>query len=509
MGTSIAIDRELICPNYINGQWVASRSGRTLERRNPADLGELIGYAPLSTREEAGEAIAAAERALPAWRKEPAPSRGRILAKAARLLEERKEELARLLTREEGKTLSESRGEMTRAINTVEFISGEARRLKGETLPSELPRNIAYTVRQPLGVVGLITPWNFPFAVPLWKLAPALVCGNTVVWKPSELTPFCSRAVTSVLAEAGLPAGVLNVVHGLGEEVGDEIVDHPSVAAISFTGSNAVGAAINLKAARHIKKVQLEMGGKNPVVVLDDADLDLAATCTVMGAFGSAGERCTATSRAVVMESVADHFAELVAGRAAKLRPGNPLDPETTIGPLVSREQFDKVLGYLELGKREARLVCGGESLKGQLEAAPGGSHDGGDGYFIQPTVFDHVAAGSRLAQEEIFGPVLSIVRVRDFEEAIAAANSVRYGLTASIFTSDANRIFQAADRLECGMVHVNSPTVGGEAHVPFGGIKGTGLGERESGSTAIDFYSEIKVVYVDYTGRKREGNLY
>ena len=501
MGTTeVALDRELICPNFINGEWKASNSGRTLERRNPADLEELIGYAPLSTREEIREAVGAAERAFPAWRQHPAPARGRILLKAARLLEEQKEDLARLLTREEGKTLAESRGELARAINTVEFIAGEARRLKGETLPSELPHNFAYTVRQPLGVVGLITPWNFPFAVPLWKLAPALVCGNTVVWKPSELTPFCSRRITEVLAEAGLPAGVLNVISGLGEEVGDELVDDPGVGAISFTGSNLVGTAINAKAARRLKKVQLEMGGKNPVVVLEDADLDLAATSTVQGAFGSAGERCTATSRVVVMDSVADRFVDKVASQASKLTVGNPLDPDTRVGPLVGKEQFEKVLKYLELGKREARLACGGHSIQ---------SANGARGYFVQPTVFDGVQAGSRLAQEEIFGPVLAVIRVRDFEESIAAANSVRYGLTASIFTSDANRVFQAADRLECGMVHINSPTVGGEAHVPFGGVKGTGYGERECGSSAIDFYSEIKVVYVDFAGRRREGNLY
>jgi aldehyde dehydrogenase (NAD+) len=496
----IAPNRELVCPNYVDGQWRASSSGRTIERRNPADLQELIGYTPLSTRAEVREAVAAAERAFPTWRQHPAPARGHILLKAARLLEEQKEDLACLLTREEGKTLAESRGELARTINTVEFIAGEARRLKGETLPSELPHNFAYTVRQPLGVVGIITPWNFPFAVPLWKLAPALVCGNTVVWKPSELTPFCSRRVTEILAEAGLPAGVLNMVSGLGEEAGDELVEHPGVAALSFTGSNAVGAAINAQAARRLKKVQLEMGGKNPVVVLEDADLDLAATSTVLGAFGSAGERCTATSRVVVVDSVADQFVELVAGQASLLIVGNPLEPDTRVGPLVGKEQFEKVLKYLELGKREAKLVRGGEAVQGQ---------NGSGGYFIQPTLFDHVQAGSRLAQEEIFGPVLSVIRVRDFEESIAAANSVRYGLTASIFTSDANRVFQAADRLECGMVHINSPTVGGEAHVPFGGVKGTGFGERECGSTAIDFFSEIKVVYVDFTGRKREGNLY
>jgi acyl-CoA reductase-like NAD-dependent aldehyde dehydrogenase len=495
-----AVATQTVCANYIDGAWVASRSGRTLERRNPADLRDLIGYAPLSTRSEVQEAIRSAQRAFPAWRSEPAPRRGRILAQAARGLEEQREDVARLVSREEGKTLAEARGELGRAINVLEYTAGEARRLKGETLPSELPSNFAYTFRQPLGVVGLITPWNFPVAVPVWKLAPALVCGNTVVWKPSELTPFSSRRVTEILVEAGLPAGVVNMVNGRGEEAGDELVENPAVVALSFTGSNAVGAAINAKAARQLKKVQLEMGGKNPVVVLEDADLELATENTVTGAFGSAGERCTATSRVIVMEQVADRFVDMVRDRASKLRMGNPLEPETQVAPLVGREQFEKVLGYLEIGKREATLVCGGEPVPAVGEA---------QGFFVQPTIFDHVPANSRLAQEEIFGPVLAIIRVCSFEEAMAAANAVRYGLTASIFTSDANRIFRAAERLECGMVHVNSPTVGGEAHVPFGGVKGTGFGQRECGSSAIEFYSELKVVYVDYTGRKREGNLY
>ncbi len=498
--SEIALPTAAVCPNFINGAWVESRSGRTLERRNPADLSDLVGYAPLSTRAEVQDAIESAQRAFPAWRAEPAPRRGRILANAARRLEEQKEDVARLISREEGKTLAEARGELGRAINILEYTAGEARRLKGETLPSELPSNFVYTFRQPLGVVGLITPWNFPVAVPIWKLAPALVCGNTVVWKPSELTPFCSRRITEILVESGLPAGVLNMVNGLGEEAGDELVEHPAVVALSFTGSNAVGAAINAKAARQLKKVQLEMGGKNPVVVLDDADLELAAENTVTGAFGSAGERCTATSRVIVMEAVADRFVELVAARVSQFRMGSPLDPGTQVVPLVGREQFEKVLGYLEIGKREATLVCGGE---------PAPAVNGAKGFFVRPTIFDRVPANSRIAQEEIFGPVLAVIRVRDFEEAMGAANSVRYGLTASIFTADANRIFQAAERLECGMVHINSPTVGGEAHVPFGGVKGTGFGQRECGSAAIDFYSELKVVYVDYTGRKREGNLY
>jgi len=498
--TETAPAAAIVCPNFINGVWVETRSGRRLERRNPADLSDLVGHAPLSTRGEVQEAIQSAQRAFPAWRSEPPPRRGRILANAARRLEEQREDVARLVCREEGKTLAEARGEVSRAINMLEYTAGEARRLKGETLPSELPSNFVYTFRQPLGVVGLITPWNFPVAVPVWKLAPALVCGNTVVWKPSELTPFSSRRVTEILVEAGLPAGVLNMVNGLGEETGDELVENPAVVALSFTGSNAVGAAINARAARQLKKVQLEMGGKNPVVVLEDADLELAADNTVTGAFGSAGERCTATSRVIVVEQVADQFVEMVSSRASKLRMGNPLEPETQVAPLVGREQFEKVIGYLEIGKREATLVCGGEPVPVVGEAR---------GLFVRPTVFDRVPADSRLAQEEIFGPVLAIVRVRGFDEAMAAANSVRYGLTASIFTGDANRVFQAAERLECGMVHVNSPTIGGEAHVPFGGVKSTGFGQRECGSSAIEFYSELKVVYVDYTGRKREGNLY
>ncbi|HMD97638.1 MAG TPA: aldehyde dehydrogenase family protein [Terriglobia bacterium] len=500
MATATPVSEATICPNYVGGKWVESRSARKVERRNPANLRDLIGYTPVSTREEMREAIAAAERAYPGWRDTPAPKRGKILLQAARLLEERKDEVARLLTREEGKTVAESLGELTRTINIVEYISGEARRLGGETLPSELPKNFAYTIRQPLGVVGLITPWNFPVAVPVWKIAPALVCGNTVVWKPAGLTPFVSRRVVEIFAAAGVPAGVLNLVQGSGAEVGDELVEHPAVRAISFTGSNEVGQGINAKAARQLKKVQLEMGGKNPVVVLEDADLELAADNIISGAFGSTGQRCTATSRLVVVESVADALVGLLVERARKLKVGDGAEPDTFVGPSVDASQCEKVEEYLEIGKSEARLSFGGERLHG-------GSYD--HGYFIAPTIFDHVPVTARLAQEEIFGPVLSVTRVKDFEEAIDAANNVRYGLTASVFTRDANRVFQAADRLEVGMVHVNSPTVGGEAHVPFGGIKATGFGEREVGSTAIDFYSELKVVYVDYTGRKREGKLY
>ena len=496
MATPTQVGQQTICPNYVNGEWVQSQSGRTAERRNPANHDDLIGYAPLSSRQEMREAIEAAEHALAAWRETPAPARGKIVMRAARLLEEQKDDVARLLTREEGKTVAESLGEILRSINIMEFTAGEARRLTGETMPSELPRNFAYTVRQPLGVVGLITPWNFPVAIPVWKISPALVCGNTVVWKPAGLTPFISRRIMEIFAAAGLPAGVLNMVHGRGSEAGEELVEHPAVRAISFTGSCEVGGGIYAKAARQMKKVQCEMGGKNPVVVLADADLELAADNTVPGAFGSTGQRCTATSRVIVEESVADRFVAMLAERTGRLKVGNGAEAGISIGPSVDEAQYKKVLEYIEVGKGEAALVCGGA-------AAPG------HGYFIAPTIFDHVAQNARIAQEEIFGPVLVVIRVKDFDEAIAAANNVPFGLTASIFSTDSNRVFQAVERLECGMVHVNSPTVGGEAHVPFGGTKATGIGERETGSSAIEFYSELKVVYVDYTGRKREGKLY
>ena len=500
MATVTQVQKEAICPNYVNGQWVQSSSGRSLERRNPASRNDLLGHVPLSTREEIRQAIEAARRAFPAWRDTPAPVRGKHIMRVARLLEEQQEEVARLLTREEGKTLGESKGEIQRTVNILEYTAGESQRLTGETLPSQLPRNFTYTLRQPLGVVGLITPWNFPVAVPLWKIAPALVCGNTVVWKPSELTPFTSRRLVEIFAQARLPAGVLNMVNGAGEEVGDELVEHPSVRALSFTGSCEVGSLIYAKGARQMKKVQCEMGGKNPVIVLEDADLELAAESTVMGAFGSTGQRCTATSRVIVTEAVADKFVGLLLEHTRKLKVGNGADPGVDLGPSVDETQFNKVQEYLEIGKGEGKLLCGGERLRGA-------GYD--DGYFTAPTLFDHVQPDARIAQEEVFGPVLSVIRVKNFEEALAVANNIRYGLAASIFTTDANLVFQFAERIECGIAHINSPTVGGEAHVPFGGIKATGVGERETGSTAMDFYTELKVVYVDYTGRKREGKLY
>ena len=483
-----------LCCNFINGRWVESRSGHTLERRNPANLQEVTSVAPLSTREEVREAAAAAKAAFPAWRDTPAPVRGKILARAAALMEKHKDAVARTLCREEGKTLKESLVEVQRSINILEFTAGEGRRMGGETIPSELAKNVAYTFKQPLGVVGAITPWNFPIAIPVWKVAPALVAGNTMILKPAELTPECAAKVVELFHEAGTPAGVLNMVLGAGEEVGDELLQDREVRAISFTGSNEVGSLIYSHAARQMKKCQCEMGGKNPVVVLRDADLTLATEAVVAGAFGSTGQRCTATSRVVVEDAIADEFIKSLVERARKLKVGNGLEANVDVGPVVDEQQLKTVLRYLDIGKKEARLLLGGERM---------GGREYENGYFVAPTIFDHVPWNSVIAQEEIFGPVLSVIRVPDFEEALRVANSVKYGLSSSIYTNDARRIFEFIDRIESGITHVNAPTVASEAQLPFGGMKATGVGIREMGRVAIDFYTELKAVYIDYTGRK------
>ncbi len=489
-----------LCRNYINGEWVTSRTAKIVERRNPANTDEVVARVPLSTREEMKQAIVAAKEAFPGWRATPAPNRGKILFQAVRLMQEQKEELARLLTREEGKALKDSLGEVQRAINIAEFMAGEARRLNGETLLSELPKNFTYTIRQPLGVVGAITPWNFPVAIPVWKIAPALVCGNTVVFKPATLTPLTAMKVVEIFEQAGLPPGVLNLVAGSGREAGDELVTNPHVRGISFTGSNEVGCGLYTSGAERLKKIQCEMGGKNPVVVLADADLGLAMESTLAGAFASTGQRCTATSRVVIEERVADEFVAMLVKRAEKYVVGDGLEPGVEMGPQVDETQMKTVLSYIEIGKKEANLLCGGQRLSGAR-------YD--KGWFVAPTIFDQVPAESRIAQEEIFGPVLSVIRVKNFDEALTAANSVRYGLSSSIYSSDSNKIFEFIDKIETGMTHVNSSTVGGEAHVPFGGAKDSSVGPREVGHAAIDFYTDLKIVYIDYTGRRRESSIY
>ncbi len=487
--------------NFINGEWMESKSTRRTPNVNPANTGEILGEVVMSSREETRMAIDAAEAALPRWRETPAPVRGNIVMKAAQLMTERKEELARALTIEEGKTLAESRGEMSRAINCVEYAAAAGRRLVGETVPSELPNNFCYTVRQPLGAVACITPWNFPICIPAWKIAPALVCGNTVVFKPATLTPWTATLVTEIFTAAGVPPGVLNLILGSGGEVGEELVNNPKIRAVSFTGSNEIGNRLYHQGASRGIKCQCEMGGKNPIVVLEDADLNLAVESTLTGAFGSTGQRCTATSRAIVVDKIADRFVEALVARAKKIVVGAGIEPGVVMGPAVDKNQFETVLQYIEIGKGEgAQLKLGGRACReGRLAK----------GFFVEPTVFDHVKPTMRIAQEEIFGPVVSVIRVRDFDEALDVANGVRYGLSSAIFTNDASKIFKFIDKIETGITHVNSGTPGGEAQLPFGGIKATGVGAREMGSSAVEFWSEVKTVYIDYTGTKREGNLY
>src|SRR5712691_4304617 len=470
--------------NFIGGKWIESSSTKTVNNVNPANTDDIIGTVHRCTSAEARAAVEAAAEAFHSWRATPAPARGKIVAQAARLMEEAKEDLAQLLTREEGKTIGEARGEVQRSINVAEFCAGESRRMNGETIFSELPSNFVYTIKQPLGVVACVTPWNFPVAIPTWKIAPALVAGNTVVFKPATLTPATAVRIVEIFERAGVPPGVLNLVLGSGSDAGDEIINHPAVKAVSFTGSNPVGIRLYEQVSRRGAKVQCEMGGKNPVVILEDADMDLTVESTAQGAFGSSGQRCTATSRAIVVNQVADEFVDRISKRAQSMRLGDGMDPQTEMGPSVDESQFKTVLDYINIGREDgATLICGGERATG----------NGLDkGYFVRPTVFDHVTPDMRIAREEIFGPVLGVIRVKDFEEAMQVANDTEYGLSSAIFTNDAARIFRFVDEIETGMTHINSPTTGGEAHIPFGGIKGTGICDREQGSTALDFIATI-----------------
>lgn len=486
--------------NYIAGEWIGSQTGKVGENINPA-TGESLGTLPLQDAATAKRAIAAAKEALPAWRATPAPQRGKLLLKAHATLSKRTEELARAMTLEEGKSLADARGESVKSMNIVEFMAGEGWRLRGEALESEMPATQCFTRRQPLGVVSLITPWNFPVAIPLWKICPALVSGNTVVFKPATLTPWTAEILVQAFEEAGLPAGVLNFVTGPGSTVGEALISHPDVAGVSFTGSNEVGIHLYQVAAATGKKVQCEMGGKNAAVVLADADLDLAATGICQGAFYSTGQRCTATSRVVVEESVADALTEKIVAQTKQLKVGAGLDEGVEMGPCVDAGQMETVLSFLEIARKEgAEVLCGGGRLSG-------GAYD--KGFFVEPTVLGGITPEHTVAQEEIFGPVLSIIRVPDLERAIEVANGVIYGLSSAIYTGDVTAAFRFVEQVEAGIVHVNSPTVGGEAHLPFGGVKATGVGPREQGSPAVDFYTELKTVYVDYTGAARKTRMY
>jgi len=444
-------------------------------------------------------AIKAAETAYPMWARTPAPKRGEILYAFGALMAEHKERLARAMTREMGKVLAEARGDVQEGIDIAYLMAGEGRRMAGETVPSELPDKWAMSIRQPLGVAGIITPWNFPMAIPCWKTMPALVTGNTVVFKPSSDTPHCATLLVELMAEAGFPPGTINLVTGAGGEVGNAIVDSPDVAIISFTGSSNTGKSIAQRAAKRLKRVSLELGGKNGVVVLGDADLDLATDGILWSAFGTTGQRCTAASRVVVERSVVEPLLERLEVRAAKLRLGPGADPKTDVGPLINEGAVDKVAGYVEIGRGEGELVTGGgRATDGDL----------GNGHFFQPTIFSAVKPMDRIAQEEIFGPVLSIVPVDDYQGAVTAINQTRYGLSSSIFTRDANTAFRAMRDFETGIVYVNAGTTGAEVHLPFGGWKETGNGHREAGNIALDTYTEWKSIYVDFSGRLQRAQI-
>ncbi len=487
--------------NFIGGEWVAPATEKYEPCLNPADTREVLGHFPRSGAADARSAVEAAAKAFPGWAATPGPERGRILGKALAILKSRLDLVAEALCREEGKVFSEARGEVLKGLNLLEFYAGEGFRQHGKTLPSESRSTLAFTLRQPVGPVALITPWNFPFAIPVWKTAPALVAGCTAVLKPASLTPICAHLLAEALQEAGLPPGVLNVVTGPGSSIGDALVDDPRIRAISFTGSNEIGIRLYQRAAARGVKVTLEMGGKNPVVVLDDADLDLAAEGILQGAFGSTGQRCTATSRVVATPGISAKLAEALAEKARKIRVGNGMTQGVQMGPAVDTSQLRTDLDAIAAARSEgARLLCGGERLSGA---------DHEHGFFVAPTVFDNVEPGTRLAREEVFGPVLGIMRARDAEEAIRYANDVQFGLTASIYTRDYFEALRFVEKAEVGMVHVNQPTVGGEAQLPFGGIKATGVGEKEMAEEGANFFTHLKTVWLDYTGAKRTSNIY
>ena len=486
--------------NYINGEWVAARSGKTFENRNPADREDIIGTHPESSADDLNVAVEAADRAYEKWRLTPAPHRAEFLYAVGNILKRDKEKIAREMTREMGKVLDETKGDVQEAIDMAFLMAGEGRRLFGVTTPSELQNKFNMAVRMPLGVAGLITPWNFPIAIPAWKSMAALICGNTVVIKPASLTPLSVVMLAEAFHEAGLPKGVFNVVTGGGKEVGEPMLKHDKVRVISFTGSTQVGRDISVACAPNFKHVHLEMGGKNIIMVMDDADVDLAVDGTLWGAFGTAGQRCTAASRVAVHKKVYDQFVEKLAGRAKKLRVGNGLEAKTDMGPNISASQIKTVEKYVKIGKEEgATVAAGGSSLTdGDYER----------GFFHQPTVFADVKPSMRIAQEEIFGPVTSVMKCESLEDAIQIGNGVRYGLSSSIYTRDINKAFVAMRDMYTGIFYVNAPTIGAEVHLPFGGTKETGNGHREAGVAGIDVFSEWKSIYVDYSGALQRAQI-
>ena len=485
--------------HFIAGEWTDSTSGTTFESHNPADERDIIGRFQQGTAADVAMAVSAAWAARPMWQRTPAPKRGEIMFAFAHLMAEHKERLARAMTREMGKVLSEARGDVQEGIDIAYLMAGEGRRMSGDTVPSELPDKWAMSIRQPIGIAGIITPWNFPMAIPCWKIMPALVTGNVVIFKPASDTPHCATLLVELMAEAGFPPGVVNLITGGGAEVGDAIVDNPDIGVISFTGSSSTGRSISVKAGERLKRLSLELGGKNGVVVLKDADLDLATDGILWSAFGTTGQRCTACSRVIVDSAVVEPLLERLETRARKLRLGSGLDDTTDVGPLINAGAVDKVASYIDIGNGEGELVIGGgRATDGDL------TH----GHFFEPTIFSGVGAMDRIGQEEIFGPVLSVIPVDGYNEAMLALNQTRYGLSSSIYTQDVNTAFRAMRDFETGIVYVNAGTTGAETHLPFGGWKETGNGHREAGNVALDTYTEWKSIYVDFSGRLQRAQI-
>jgi alpha-ketoglutaric semialdehyde dehydrogenase len=479
--------------NFINGKWANAKSGKTFEDRNPANWDKIVGTFPKSGKEDVDEAVKAARIAFEKWRLVPAPKRGDILRKVGDLMVQRKEELARQMTQEMGKVLAETRGDVQEGIDTAYYASSEGRRLFGHTVPSELPNKFNMAMRVPIGVAGVVTPWNFPMAIPTWKIFPALLCGNTIVFKPASDTPATATSLVEILMDAGIPEGVVNIVHGGGGEVGMGIVGHPDVDLVSFTGSTGVGIKISEVAAATLKRVSLELGGKNAQLVMDDADLPLALEGVLWGAFGTTGQRCTATSRLLLHKKIHDQFLQMLVDRTAKLKLGDGLVKGVDVGPCVNQGQQETVKNYVQIGLKEgAKLAYGGAVPKDRALAK---------GWFHEPTIFTDVRPHHRIAKEEIFGPVLSVIRIGSLEEGIQVMNGTIYGLSSSIYTKNVNDAYTAIRDIKAGITYINAPTIGAEAHMPFGGVKQTGNGHREGGWTVYDFFSEWKTVYVDYSG--------
>lgn len=486
--------------NYIGGEWVKSSSGEWFENLNPADTTDVVGRFPKSNEDDVNKAVEAAKNAATRWRRTPAPKRAEILFRLGEILRENKDEFTRQMTREMGKVLKEAGGDVQEAIDCTYYTAGEGRRLHGFTTPAEMPNKFAMCVRQPVGICGLITPFNFPMAIPSWKLIPALVCGNTVVIKSGEDVPLSTINLVKACEEAGIPKGVVNVVNGFAEP-GAALVNHSDVRLISFTGSTDTGRIIAEKCAAQNKIVSLEMGGKNAIIVMDDADVDNAVEGSLWGAFGTSGQRCTASSRLVVHKKVYKKFCEKLVEKAKKLRVGNGLDAKTEVGPVINEQAMDKIMNYIEIGKNEdkATLGCGGNRLtKGDYK----------HGFFIEPTVFTDVDRNHRIGQEEIFGPVTSVIPFSTLEEAIDIVNDVKYGLSSAIYTQDVNQAFYAMQELYTGICYVNSATIGAEVHLPFGGTKGTGNGHREAGTQVLDIFSEWKALYIDYSGKLQKAQI-